>query len=58
VTGNWYQIKYANVPCPTCGASVLQPCRAETGYNYNFKYTHAARIRVWFYSERRRGRQA
>lgn len=41
-------IAYANVVCPTCGQQVTRPCRAATGYNYDFRYTHAARRRLWW----------
>lgn len=48
-------IRYANIACPRCGAEVTQPCRADTGYNYDFRYTHSIRRYLWWWDERQRG---
>lgn len=45
-------ISYANIECPYCGAGVTQPCRADTGYNYDFRYTHAIRRGLWWWKWR------
>jgi hypothetical protein len=45
-------VKYADVPCPTCGAYPTRPCTTFTGYNYRFKYTHALRERLWWVHHR------
>jgi hypothetical protein len=46
-------IKVTNVPCPTCGAPITRPCRAESGRSHNFKYSHAARMKDYFRLEKR-----
>jgi hypothetical protein len=44
-------IRYANAECPYCDAEPTQPCRADTGYNYDFRYTHAERRDLWWWRE-------
>lgn len=45
-------IRYANVPCPYCGADVTKPCRSESGVSYNFRYTHSEREWLWWHHPR------
>jgi hypothetical protein len=41
-------VRYADVYCPTCNAGPTHPCRTSSGYDYQFKYTHAAREQEWW----------
>lgn len=50
-------IDYANVVCPYCGAEVTQPCRSETGRSWQFRYTHAGRVTVWWWRRRATGQR-
>lgn len=48
-------IRYADVPCRYCGATETKPCRTLDGfYNYDFRYTHAIRRRMWWALQHRR----
>jgi hypothetical protein len=45
-------VRYADVECPTCHAFPTFPCTTYTGYNYRFRYTHAAREEAWWVRHR------
>ena len=51
-------IRYADVPCRFCGADATKPCRGLTGYNYDYRYSHAIRRRMLWALQRRREQEA